>query len=69
MTGAGFPAHLPSKVIATVGSETRSIVVETGHDGTFTAELTIPQSWAGSATVTASADSGKVIARTTSRLR
>jgi hypothetical protein len=68
ITGAGFPAHLPSKVVVTSGSTSRSVVVEVGHDGTFTAELTIPQSWAGSATVTASADSGKVKARTTIQL-
>jgi hypothetical protein len=68
VTGTGFPAHLPSKVVASLGSATQSAVVETGHDGTLTAELTIPESWAGSATVTASADSGKVNARTTIQL-
>jgi hypothetical protein len=68
VAGSGFPAHVPAKIVATSGSATRSVRCEVGHDGTFTAELTIPASWAGSLTVTASANSGKVKARTTIQL-
>jgi hypothetical protein len=69
VVGTGFPAHVPSKTVASFGSATRSTVVQIGHDGTFTAELTIPESWAGSVTVTTSADSGNVAARTTVQVR
>jgi hypothetical protein len=68
VAGTGFPMHVPSKIVATSGSATKSVVVEVGHDGTFTAALTIPESWAGTVTVTASADSGRVKARTTVQL-
>ena len=68
MAGTGFPMHVPAKIVATSGSATKSVVVEVGHDGTFTAALTIPESWAGTVTVTASADSGKVKARATVQL-
>jgi hypothetical protein len=65
VAGTGFPMQVPSKIVATSGSATKSVVVTVGHDGKFTAQLTIPSSWTGSVTVSASADSGKVKARTT----
>ena len=65
VTGVGFPADVPAKVAVTFGSATRSVVVQAGHDGRFTVDLTIPGTWAGSARVTASADAGRIVARTT----
>jgi len=61
--GVGYPANVPSKVVATLGSSTRSAVVQVGPDGRFSVEISIPKSWTGSAQVSATADAGKVSAR------
>jgi hypothetical protein len=61
--GTGYPANVPTKVVATLGGSTRSVIVRTGADGRFSADLTVPSSWAGSVRVSASADAGRVYAR------
>jgi hypothetical protein len=61
--GTGFSAHVPSKVVASFGGSTRSAVVHTGHDGTFSAEITVPGSWAGSVQVSVSTNGGRLSAR------
>jgi hypothetical protein len=67
--GTGFPATLPAKVTATLGSSTRSVLTRTGADGRFSADLAIPTSWTGSVKVSATADSGRVYARATMTVR
>ena len=55
VVGTGFPAHAAVKISVRLGSHTRHIVAFSGHDGGYTAFVRIPRSWAGTATVTASA--------------
>ena len=69
VNGSGFPAHTMAKVVASFRSETRRADVHVGSDGTYSVELTVPGSWAGGVTVTASADSGRVTARQTVQVR
>ena len=69
VNGSGFPAHAVAKVAASFRSETRRADVHVGSDGTYSVELTVPGSWAGGVTVTASADSGRVTARQTVQVR
>ncbi|WP_167761783.1 DUF1996 domain-containing protein [Blastococcus sp. CT_GayMR19] len=67
--GARFPAHVSAKVVVSFGGSKRSAVVEAGHDGTFSASLSIPGSWSGSAEVSVTANAGKLSARNTVELR